>query len=133
MPQANNKESEVRVLLQRLQTAWKEKKFEGLNDCFHPAATIVGPKYKVFASGGQACAESYREFANNAAVLEYSEDDHQLRVWDTTAVYTFSWRITYQRDAGPSTEVGTDQLVLSLFDGDWKVVFRYIEFAPAVG
>jgi hypothetical protein len=126
-----DREGEVRAVLGRIEAAGKEKRFERLEECFDEKAVIVGPDYAVFASGRTACAESYREFATNAAVLSYSESDQFLRLWGSTAVYTFAWRMTYQRDHGPKAECGTDQLVLALDQSSWRVLFRYIYFAPS--
>jgi hypothetical protein len=75
---------------------------------------------------------SYREFACNASVLDYSESEHQLRAWPDTAVYTFAWQMTYERENGPKRESGTDQLVLGRIGACWRVLFRYIYFSPAV-
>jgi hypothetical protein len=124
-------EAEVRAVLGRIEAAWKEKRFDGLDECFDEEAVIVGPNFVVFASGRTACAESYREFAANAAVLAYSESDHALRLWERTAVYSFSWRMTYERDGGPRAEYGTDQLILGFSQRTWRVLFRYINFAPS--
>jgi hypothetical protein len=90
----------------------------------------VGPNYVIFASGRTACAESYKEFAANAAVAAYSESDHALRLWEGTAVYSYSWRMTYERNGGPKAEFGTDQLVLGLSQRSWRVLYRYINFVP---
>jgi len=80
----------IRSVIKRIDAAWREKKFAGLDECFHEDAVIAGPKFAEYAVGGKACAASYREFAANAAVLEYSEFDHRLRLWPDTAVYTFT-------------------------------------------
>ncbi len=131
MTSARDREGEVGAVLGRIEAAWKTKQFEGLEECFNEKAMICGPNYVVFASGRIACAESYREFATNAAVLSYSESDHVLSLWEGTAVYTFSWNMTYQRDNGPKAEFGNDQLVLALEQSTWRVLFRYIYFAPS--
>jgi hypothetical protein len=131
MTTAPEKEADVRAVLARIEAAWKERQFDGLDECFDKEAVIVGPNYSVFASGRTACAESYREFATNARVLAYSESDHALRIWEGTAVYTFSWRMTYQRDGGPKADVGTDQLILGLSQRAWRVLYRFINFAPS--
>ena len=130
MTTAPGGEAEVRAVLARIEAAWKEKRFDGLDECFDKEAVIVGPNYAVFASGRTACAESYREFATNATVLAYSESDHALRLWEKTAVYSFSWRMTYERDGGSKLEVGTDQLILGLSRRTWRVLYRHINFAP---
>lgn len=127
----NSTEHPVRDVIARIDAAWRLKQFDGLDQCFHEAAVIVGPGYVEFASGREECAESYREFARNAAVLSYSESSHILRTWETIAVYTFAWNMQYQREQGPKRETGTDQLVFEFAQGRWQLVLRYIHFEPS--
>jgi ketosteroid isomerase-like protein len=122
-------EQAIRMVLERIESAWRRGEFAGLEDCFDRKAVIVGPGYVTYAAGRAACVESYREFASNADVLEYSESDHKLRHWGHTAVCTFSWNMTYQRDGGAQHDSGTDQLVLERQDDRWRVVYRHIQFA----
>jgi len=124
-------ESDLREVIAKIDAAWRLKKFDGLDECFHEDAVIVGPGYVEFGRGRAKCAESYREFATNAAVLAYHESGHTLRIWETTAVHTFAWEMTYQRDQGPKHETGTDQLVFQLNSAGWQLVWRYIYFEPA--
>ena len=126
-----NAESIVRDVIARIDAAWRQKQFDDLADCFHEHAAICGPGYVPYATGSTACANSYREFALNASVLSYSESGHALRMFDHTAVYTFRWTMTYQREQGPKQERGTDQLVFSNTSGQWQVVFRYAFFEPS--
>jgi hypothetical protein len=123
-------EEAVRKVLSKIDAAWRKKVFDGLDQCFDERAVIVGPGYTEFASGRSKCAESYREFATNADVLAYAEDSHNLRIWQSSAVYTFQWRMSYQRKGGPKEERGTDQLVLQQGPEGWQVVWRYIVFEP---
>src|SRR5450759_857273 len=90
----------VRAVIAKIDAAWRLKQFDGLNECFHEDAVIVVPAYAEFARGREKCAQSYREFATNAAVLTYSESSHALRTWESTAVYTFAWEMEYQRQEG---------------------------------
>jgi len=117
-------------VIAKIDAAWRRKQFDGLEECFHEDAVIVGPGYAEFARGRDKCAESYREFATNAAVLSYSESSHTLRTWDTIAVYTFAWEMQYQRQEGPKREAGTDQLVFEFARNRWQLVWRYIYFEP---
>jgi len=131
MPDAA-RDGAIRSVLSRIDAAWRYKQFDGLDDCFDDNAVIVGPTYTTqYATGRDACADSYREFARNPAIIKYEEFQQELRSWPDTAVYTFSWEITFQLGHGPQTESGTDQLVLSRFGSVWRVVFRYIYFSPA--
>jgi ketosteroid isomerase-like protein len=127
----DERDAAVRSVLSRLDAAWRDKNFDALDECFHENAIIVGPTYTTqYATGRAACADSYREFARNPAIIRYTESGHELHTWLDTAVYTFSWDIAFQLGHGPQHESGTDQLVLSRFGDAWKVVFRYIYFAP---
>jgi uncharacterized protein (TIGR02246 family) len=121
----------IQAVLDRIRRAWQLKEFDDLDECFDEDAVITGPGHALYATGRSACAESYREFARNAAVLEYSESGHQLRRWDRVAVHTFSWKMTYQRDRGAKVEEGTDQLVLECRADEWRVVYRHIFFSPS--
>jgi ketosteroid isomerase-like protein len=126
------REAAIRSVLARLDAAWRNKQFDALDECFDENAIIVGPTYSTqYATGRAACADSYREFARNPAIIQYAESNHQLHSWPDSAVYTFSWEITFQLGHGPQRESGTDQLVLSRLGTAWKVVFRYIYFAPS--
>jgi hypothetical protein len=124
-------ESDVREVMARIDAAWRLKQFTGLEDCFHEQAVIVGPGYVEYGRGRAVCAESYREFALNAQVLAYSESSHVLHIWEITAVYTFAWEMTYQREDGPKTERGTDQYVLEHGSSGWQVVWRFMNFQPS--
>jgi hypothetical protein len=123
-------ERAIRAVIERIDAAWKHKRFAGLEGCFASNAVIVGPGATVYATGGTACAESYKEFASNADVLDYCESDHVLRMWPGTAIYTFTWHMTYAREGGPKRESGTDELILSPVSGEWCVVYRNIHFEP---
>jgi hypothetical protein len=132
MPKPADLASEsVRALIERINAAWRQKRLDGLDECFHPDALIVGPGHKVMARSRSACVESYRAFASDAGVLEYSEADHAVNVWGTTAVCTYSWIMTYQRGAVSSREAGTDQFVCTFESGQWLVVWRAIMFQAA--
>lgn len=124
-------EKAIRAILAKIDAAWRNKELDGLDQCFHEHAVIVGPGYVEYANGRSKCAESYREFATNANVLDYSEASHSLRIWETVAVYTFQWNMTYRRDGGPRQEQGTDQLVLQQGPEGWQIAWRYIYFQPA--
>jgi len=128
---AESVEHPVHEVIARIGAAWRLKRFAGFEECFHENAVIVGPGYAEFARGRESCVASYREFAENAAVLSCSESSHQLRTWESVAVYTFAWEMQYQRQEGPKREAGTDQLVFGLSQGRWQLVWRYIHFGPS--
>lgn len=48
----------VREVLSKIEAAWRNKEFEGLERCFHEDAVIVGPGYTEYARGRRACADT---------------------------------------------------------------------------
>lgn len=127
----NPSESAVRKVIAQIESAWRNKEFAGLEECFHEDAVIVGSDYVEFARGRAKCAESYRDFATNTSVLSYAESAHSLRLWETTAIYTYNWEMTYQREDSQAREKGSDQLVFQLTEDRWQLIWRYMVFAPS--
>jgi hypothetical protein len=123
-------ESALRKIIIQIENAWRFKQFDGLEICFHEDAVIVGPGYVELGRGRQQCAASYRDFAENASILSYTEASHTLQTWETTAIYTYHWDMTYERDAGVKRESGSDQLVFQLLQGRWQMVWRFMFFTP---
>jgi ketosteroid isomerase-like protein len=124
-------EPAIRKVIATIEAAWRHKEFGGLEACFHEDVVIVGPGYVEYGRGRDTCAQSYREFATNAEILDYSESGHVLRVWGNVAVYTYAWQMTYRREGGQTTDSGTDQLVLEQTSAGWQVVWRYMFFQPS--
>jgi uncharacterized protein (TIGR02246 family) len=120
----------VRGVVARINRSWRQADFAGLAECFDPNAVMVGPGNTVLGRGPSFFLESYREFGTNVAVLEYSESERLLEVFDDVAICAYAWTMTYQRDGGTFTENGTDQFVLSRCGPQWRVVCRYICLQP---
>jgi len=115
----------------QINRAWQNNDFAALLECFAEEAVMVGPGYKVLGRGRSFFVESYREFATSAAILQYSESDPVVEVFDQIAICAYSWTMTYRRDGAPSTEVGSDQFVLVRSNSKWQVLWRYLCFHPS--
>lgn len=124
-------EHPVYEVIARIDSGWRLKKFDRFDECFDENAVIVGPGHTELARGRKKCAKSYRDFAASGAVLSFSESSHTLHTWETIAVYTFAWKMHYQRHAGAKHESGTDQLVFALTRDRRQLVWRYIYFEPS--
>jgi len=121
----------VATVIASIDAAWRLKRYEGLEACFHEDAVILGPGYREAARGRALCAASYRDFAENADVLFYEETGHILRTWEAAAVHTFAWAMDYRRPGGSCRERGTDQQVFQRTGDRWELVWRHIEAAQA--
>ena len=124
----NRSGEEVRDVIARINRAWREKSFAELRDCFSSDAVMVGPDYQVLGRGREFFVTSYREFAESAAVTQYSESEPLVEVFDNVAICAYDWTMTYDRDGVSSTERGTDQFILRREGPHWQVLWRYIKF-----
>ena len=129
----NSHSEEIGRLIQKINQAWKSGGADQLIDFFHPDMVIVGPGFQELGRGRDVCIESYREFAANAKVIDYTESDLKIGVWGDTAVCTYAWSMTYERDGKQSRDTGTDQFVFSRQGGKWLAVYGYIYFEPTKG
>lgn len=123
-----NDATELRRVLDAINAAWTSADVSGLGSLFHPDMVIVGPGYRRFTSGREACVESYREFSSNAEVLAYDASEPAIQVWADTAVCSYSWSMTWRRDGDPVSEAGTDQFVFARVDSRWLAIYRLVLF-----
>jgi hypothetical protein len=122
---------EVRAVIAQINRGWREREFSVLPDCFAENAVMLGPGYTVLGRGRSFLVESYHEFATNAAVLQYTESEPLVEVFDSVAICAYTWTMTYRRADQPETESGSDQFVLSRSGSQWRVVCRYMSFEPS--
>lgn len=119
---------EIRRILDVINGAWTTARTDALAALFHADMVIAGPGYQTYAAGRDACVESYREFSTNAKVLAYSAAEPAIGVWDDTAVASYAWTMTWQRDNDPVSDAGTDQFVFTRSGGRWLAVYRLVLF-----
>ncbi len=127
----NSQSETIGRLIQDINKAWKSGRSDQLHDFFHADMVIVGPGFRELVRGRAACVESYREFAANAKVHDYTESDFKISMWGDTAVCSYAWSMTYERAGEQSRETGTDQFVFCRQGDTWLAVYRYIYFEPA--
>lgn len=121
----------LRRALDTINSAWTTADVAALRSLFHADMVIVGSGYQQFASGRDACIESYREFSTNAKVLAYEASEPMIQVCADTAVCSYSWTMTWQRTGDPVSDVGTDQFVFTRLGNQWLAVYRLILFQPS--
>ncbi|MBI1731990.1 MAG: hypothetical protein HYR49_04380 [Gammaproteobacteria bacterium] len=92
-------EQGIRATLARIDAAWRNKQFDGLDECFHERATIVRPGYVVHACGRDKCAESYREFATNEGGPRKEQGTDQLILQQCQEGWQVVWRYIHFQPA----------------------------------
>lgn len=119
---------QVRQTLDAINQAWKERRFDALNEFFDENIVMKGPGLKELVRGRQAIIQSYVQFMGQSRVVEHIESNHAVDVWGDVAVATYDWAMTYEQKGETNTEHGHDMFAFSKHDERWLAVFRLILF-----
>ncbi len=117
-------QSEIRGVLSRLSAAWREERFDELEDILHQSVVFVRPGFDGRVEGRTGCVNTYREFMSSAKVVDYSESDPAVDVWGGTAVATYRFEMAWEMNGKSHREAGRDLFVFVREDSRWQVVWR---------
>jgi hypothetical protein len=117
-------QSEIRGVLSRLSAAWREERFDELEDILHQSVVFLKPGFDGRVEGRTACVNTYREFMSSAKVMDYSESDPSVDVWGATAVATYRFEMAWEMNGKSHREAGRDLFVFVREDSRWQVVLR---------
>jgi hypothetical protein len=118
------RESIVRDVLSRLSAAWQERRWADLESLLDEEVVFVTPGFGTRFRGRAACADSYRQFMQQAALLAYEETDLQVDDFGSTAIATFRWKMRWSSQGTSSDESGHDVFVLREQASVWRVIWR---------
>jgi uncharacterized protein (TIGR02246 family) len=116
--------AEVRAVLDRINRTWHERRPGDLAPLFHPQITMVFPGFSGRAVGREANIAGFEDFCTNATVRDYVETDHQVDVVGDTAVASFNYEMTYERDGQRNRVTGRDLWVFARRNGEWTAGWR---------
>ena len=119
---------DIRQTLNTLNRAWQDRKFDVLRDLLDENIVMKGPGLKELTRGREAAVQSYIDFMAQSKVVAYSETNHAVDVWDSTAVVTYDWTMSYEQKGKVSKENGHDMFVFIRAGSDWRAVLRLILF-----
>lgn len=77
--------------------------------------------------GRAACAQSLADFTEKNRVIRYSEDDHRVDVFGTTAMHWCRWEMTYAAGGRPVRAKGTETIALTKEAAGWSIVWRRVD------
>lgn len=127
---ASPSDDEARALVKALSEAWRNNRWGEVSAALHDGCVILRPD-GVRVEGREACAASYREFAEQSRIIRYSESDHRLDVYGSTAVATARWQMSWVARGRPTRDEGVELLVLARDGERWRVVFRRVDTLAA--
>jgi hypothetical protein len=114
----------VRLLVQQINSAWRNGRPEELHQYFHEDMVIVGPDLRELGKGRGPCVKSYQDFIAATTVHDYKESEPVIDVCGRTAVATYNWEIAYELNGQVLRETGQDLFVFGLENDRWQAVWR---------
>ena len=120
--------NEVRQTLDRLNLAWREKRFAEMEAALDEHIIMKGPGLKTLARGRSALVQSYVDFMSNSTVTAYQESNHAIDVNQSTAVVTYDWSMTWEQAGKQASGSGQDMFVFEHRGSQWVAVLRLMLF-----
>lgn len=118
--------AEVRNLIRRINEAWTSGRPEEVGPLLHEEVVFVFPGFAGRAVGRAACAGSYEDFCRQAKVHRFVAGEPEVDLWDSTAVATYTYDITYEMGGESFTEHGRDLFVFTQTPAGWQATWRHM-------
>jgi hypothetical protein len=74
--------------------------------------------------------KSYEDFVQKSLVRNFKASEPEIDLWDSVAVASSPWTITYEMKGQVYQELGRDLFVLTRVDGRWPVIWRTVLLSP---
>jgi ketosteroid isomerase-like protein len=113
--------------LQRINDAWLNGRAIDMLPLVHPEVVVVLPGFSGRVIGRDAFVASYGDFAAQARVFNYDENEHVVDVFGDTAIVSYRYEIEYEIAERWQRDTGRDFFVFNRQpDGCWQVVWRTV-------
>ena len=115
---------------QQINDCWTRGDLARLESFFHPDMVIVAPGFAQRLTGRKACADSYRDFALRAKMLDFWQGDADVCLYGDAAVVTYRFRIDYEVSGKRQRDEGWDLIVFVRSAKDWLAAWRTLIPTP---
>jgi hypothetical protein len=119
---------DVRQTIDRINSAWRDERFDDLSQYFDENIVMRGPGLKVLALGRDALISSYADFMKKSTVLAYEETNHSIDTSRSTATACYDWSMTWEQNGKQESASGHEMFVFELRDSKWIAVLRLMLF-----
>ncbi|WP_029061823.1 DUF4440 domain-containing protein [Labrenzia sp. DG1229] len=116
----------VKTVLTKINNSWTQKNIEDLYDCFHGEMIIEGPSLLERKEGIEKCIEHHRETSQHIHCVKWNEYEHEIRVWNDSAMAKYRFEIQFESDGNNRSETGFELYAFSRESGTWKAVWNFI-------
>jgi ketosteroid isomerase-like protein len=119
---------EIRNLLDRVNEAWRARRYDELQEYFADDIVMKGPGLKELVRGKGPVVQSYADFMDKSDVTHYTESNHFVHRWDQTAAAGFDWSMTWVQNGTTDSASGQDMFVFERRGDRWIAVLRVMLF-----
>ncbi|HEY0786203.1 MAG TPA: nuclear transport factor 2 family protein [Acidobacteriaceae bacterium] len=123
-------ETVVRHLVERINNAWFHRRGaemrEAISDSIAEDVVMRGPGFAFMGKGREFMLDSYRKFAVEAEIRDFSTRHFTGEISGDTAVVQYGWKMVYDLSEGEYTEQGHDLFVFARRQGKWLLVWRVL-------
>lgn len=129
-PEASKREAWAAV--QAIYSCWSAGKRDALGDLLHPAVAAAGPAGQGRAEGREAVLKSYAGRLDGAKVTGFKLGDERVQLLGPgdTAVATFRYEVSAEKDGKARVFSGTESMVLVKRSGKWWLVAEQLTPGP---
>ena len=120
---SHTKESAASTMRQ-INSAWLEGRIDDLARMVHPEIVMVFPGFSGRIQGREQFIEGFRDFSQNARILEFREHDLNADVAGNTGVVSFRYDMVYERSENRYRATGRDLWVFQNHNDGWIAVWR---------
>jgi ketosteroid isomerase-like protein len=120
--------NEIWKTLRNLNNTWTKGNPEDLKDYFHADMVAITPTDKKRREGREACIADWTEFSKTAKIQSWKEIDPKIHVYENTAVVTYYFEISFERDGQNIAFGGRDMYVFVREANCWWAVADH--FSP---
>jgi Domain of unknown function (DUF4440) len=121
---SENMSQKVGDNLRRINEAWLSGQPEMMKPLLDEKIVMVFPGFVGRSEGHDALIEGYVDFCEQALMISYQESDLQIDVSGATAVASFAFEMTYERNGARYLSKGRDLWIFTRRQDEWLAIWR---------
>jgi ketosteroid isomerase-like protein len=121
---AEESKRRVEATIREINRAWREGRVDDLAAWIHPDIVTVVPGFAARVRGSADFLRGFKDFCENATILEFDEHDSRVDRIGHTAVAAFRFEMLYERSGQRYRATGRDLWVFEEREGAWLAVWR---------
>jgi hypothetical protein len=110
--------------LRRINEAWLSGQPEKMRPLLDGKIVMIFPGFAGRSEGQDALIAGYADFCEQALMISFQESDLQIDVSGATAVASYAFEMTYERNGDKYLSKGRDLWVFTRRQDEWVAMWR---------